>query len=350
MLSVAELKIGLPSCDDLWLANDGSSWHQVWSEAYGSDGQAPPPVGFPRASLPELFHMLLEDRLGRWSDKLEILPMRLLLYPIQSLVSQVCEIRPLLSTARSTCRISRRPLCETSTALRVEETKDYLRRWLEAYAEIRPKGLRQQALSQGTLIIFNLISLNLCISIPGVERFARELACGNNRDADSVQEIQAFESQCIESREEALLHCGQILSIVRGTAPELRPLWCPLAIYRVAITLWALGISSGEVTQLSTRLIPSSTREHHHFSKVAIDTLPSDHLAWRQFLRRKIGNPCVTAKNGDLIPINDTQRSLSVCTELIEAPHAMSPLAEGVIYKLKKLAAEVAWSSETTRV
>lgn len=349
MLPVAELKIGLPSYDNLWLANDSFAWHQVWSEIYGLDGQVSSPVGVPRTSLYELFHMLLEDRLGQWDDKLEIFHMRLLLYPIYSLASQVCQIRPLLPAARSMCHTLQRPLYETSTALRVEETKVYLQRWLETYTEIRPKGLRQEALSQATLIIFNLISLNLCVSIPDVERVAQNISC--RRDTNAVQEMQALGSRCIESGKEALLHCGQILSIVRGIAPELRPLWCPLAIYRVAITLWALSFLPGPHTfgdQSSTsRMRPNS--DQNHLFKIAIDNLPLDHFTWRQFLRRKIENPCVTSKNGDLVPINDTERALSVCTELIEIPRAMSSLAEGVIYKLKKLASGVTQPPESTR-
>jgi hypothetical protein len=338
MLTIAELEAALPESDDLWLATDASTWRQVWTKEYGSDVYDPSFLDLQQHSLRELFQILLEEKVDRWDDKLQILHMRLLLYPIHILVCQLCQLITCLPDTRSANRFPR-SACVTSSTLQLNEIKCLLRSWWDMFDGLSPNNVRQRALKQVTLILYHLINLNLFVSIPDIERFARgELRQPANKNNDNS--TQVFSDSFIRAREEALFHCGQTLRVMRGIEAELRPLWWPVAIYRVAITLWAFSVSPASFRPQPlpsiTRISPGSGEAPA--VEIAIDALLPSDPAWRQFFKYKRGSPRLTAKDGSLVPIEDPGRVLSVCIEFLNLGQGMSCLAEGVACKLESLA------------
>lgn len=336
VLPMAELKIALPQSDGLWLHNNASTFQQAYDKAYGSRQEDSQSRKDMRHSLHDLFRLLLDDRVDQWDQNLEILHMRLLLYPIQTMVCQLSQLVVCLPSTWPTNRFSRNP-CETSSAFQLEEIKKLLKRWFEKFTCLEPQTTRHSALKKASLIIYHLISLNLCLSIPEIERIAREeLSPGTTPGSNSV--ISDLFDKCIYVRQEALLHCGQVLRLLRDMHVQLRPLWSPLAIYRATVALWAISISlastgAWSATDFSASRHLSSSRNPG--TVAAIDTLRE--TALRQFFKHNRGGLCLTTETGQLVPLDDTNGILNICTQILCTEQPMCQLAEGVAQKVQSL-------------
>ena len=333
VLPMAELEIALPQSDDLWLQKDASAFHKAYDKAYTSVPEVPQSWQAPQHSLRDLFQMLSEDQVSQCDENLHILHMRLLLYPIQTLVCQLSQLISCLPSARRTNRFSRDP-CETSSALQLEEIKTLLKRWLDISARLDPKTTRHSAMKNVSMIIYHLINLNLCLSIPEIERIARE-DLSHPTSRQSVTEISASFDKCIYTSQEALLHCGQVLRLLRDTHVQMRPAWSPLVMYRVTIALWAISIS---LAATRTRFaMKSSSSSQNPGVPTAIDDLPPSESAWRHFLKQDRGSPCLTTMAGQSVLLDDTIGIMDICEQILDAEQPRSRLTEGVAQKVRSL-------------
>ncbi|OCT49462.1 hypothetical protein CLCR_04566 [Cladophialophora carrionii] len=334
-IPTAEIQTPLPDHESLWLAPDAQAWSQACTEVHGSHDHFS--QHHTRRSLCDLFQELLAGKLSAWSggEELSILHLRLLLYPLHTFATQYSRLASCLPRSGSNHQLVQDP-CDISTSLQGEEVKELLQRWHDLLAQSRPAGSRQWLLCQVTLILYHLIYLNLCASIPDIESFAR----GEFRQQSSVLGDfvpPALPHRCIQAREEAIFHCGQVLRLLRETDPVLRPLWWPLALYRVAIVLWAIGLESLPRTNAgSSRHQAATNIDNLHSSVFAIDTLTADDYRWRIFIRQKRGFPCLT-KGASHVQLEDINGTIEICIALLDAGPTGPPLAEGVAHKLNTL-------------
>lgn len=327
MLTIPELERNLPCADDLWLAPDASTWAHSWQELYGSgpgsDFQRPSSSEPPGQSLPQLFQSLLENKLDHGEVRLQILHLRLLLYPMHILIAQLSELtlclpeKPIVRFGRSTC--------QTSSSLRFDEIKNLLRTWWKIFHTLQAQTARQSALRQSTEIIYHLLNLGLAVSFTHLEQYSREF-----QTRPEPRDVSHLIATGVLNVQEAIFHCGQILRIIRGMEIELRPLWWPAALYRVTVILWTLSISR-------TIGAPQSLSGSLHSSDIAIDTLAPDDQVWQPFLKYNRGRPCLTAAAGGLCPLVDSETVLHICMCLLRQYSARSYLAESLLVKLEAL-------------
>ncbi|KAK4935611.1 hypothetical protein LTR10_023372 [Elasticomyces elasticus] len=323
-LSVAiyELERPIPEADDLWLANDPIEWWKLRQGQETSEFGEPQRASPRQQSLRELFRSLLEDRTVHWQGTVGVLHMRLLLYPIHILICHLCETflcEPNRVLTRSSSHNFR-----TSSILRLEEIRSLLRTWNDFMRTLVPTGTRGQALKNLTMIIYHLLNLNMVVSFVQVERYAQV------RDGHGFHETSGNIQSWIRSPQEAMFHCGQTLRIIRETASELRPLWWPAAVYRVAIILWAVSTTS---TTRETR----SDKDFYPPSDIIIDITPPEDEAWQFFLKYDRGKPQLSGGNGKRVSMDDPQQVLQVCVELLKTDSSVTPYGMTMARKLENV-------------
>lgn len=329
-IPTAEIQTPLPDHDSLWLAQDARSWNQAFTEVHAStDHDSFDPT---RQSLCDLFRELLTGKLHLWHGNCElpILHLRLLLYPLHTLVTQYDRLASCLPQPGSTHQLAQ-AACDISTSLQGEEVKELLQKWYDLFVQSPPLDSRQWLLSQVSSILYHLIYLNLCASVPDIESVARSEF---RQQSSNLAELAALvlPHRCIQAREEAIFHCGQVLRLLRETEPILRPLWWPLALYRVAIILWAIGLE-----ELSQNQHLTTNNGNPYSSEFVIDALKPDDYQWRLFVRQKRGSPCLTRADTN-VRIEDINGILEIYARLLDGPPVNSPLAAGVAHKLNTLA------------
>jgi hypothetical protein len=319
-IAIHELERPMPESDDLWLANDPDIWWQLYKQRHSSHPGTGKSVQPRQQSLRELFRSLLEDKIDHWHDPVSILHMRLLLYPIQILIAQLCELFLCLPT-ESVKRPAARP-CRTSSMLRLDEIRLLLRTWNKSFRRLAPNGTRECALKSLTAILYHILNLNLAVSFVHLER------CAQTQDGPASLERDGQNGPWIRLPQEAIFHCGQILRTIRETPHELRPLWWPGAVYRVAIVLWAISV---------THMANKTTAISEPAFELIIDTVPPDDVAWQLFIKYDRGSPRLTARKGPSISLHDSNGIFDECIALLRADPALSPYGTGFALKLERL-------------
>ncbi|KEF54717.1 uncharacterized protein A1O9_09159 [Exophiala aquamarina CBS 119918] len=320
-LTIPDLEKALPDSDDLWLAPDAPTWFQRWKSTNGPEADVPTAFVPAQTSLPELFQSLLDNKLDHWKPRLQILHLRLLLYPIYILTAQLCELMLCVSD-KERSRFSPTAF-HTSSALRFDEIKSLLQTWWSVFRGLDVESTRHFALQQVTEILYHLLNLKLAVSWSHVEQFSRAFS-------KQPQAFPQLSVTAVRRPREAVFHCGQILRILHNMDTEIRPLWWPSALHRVAIILWTLSmIDSTERPERSDSAMTPN---------IAIDRLPPDDPIWQPFLRRDMGGPCLTAEDGSLQPIDDASTVLQVCSDSLRRHKNVSYLAESLLGELDGLA------------
>lgn len=321
MLTITDLEKALPDSDDFWLAPDASTWFQGWKSAHGPEADMSTLFVPTQTSLPELFHSLLDNKLDNCKPRLQILHLRLLLYPIHILTAQLCELMLCVSD-KEPLRFSP-TACHTSSTLRFEEIKTLLRTWWSVFRGLDGDTTRHLALQQATEILYHLLNLKLAASWSHVEQFSKAFS-------KQPQAFPHLSVTALRRPREAVFHCGQILRVLHNMDTEIRPLWWPVALYRVAIILWTLSmVHSIEQPESSD----SATT-----SDIAVDRLLPDDPIWQPFLRHDIGNPCLTDEDGSLQSIDNANTVLQICSDSLRRHKNVSYLAESLLGELDGLA------------
>ncbi|KAK7711435.1 hypothetical protein SLS64_005459 [Diaporthe eres] len=366
--TITELRAALPEVDALWNARNAAEWRGLYDGDKSSRTQY---------SLCRLFQLCLANDVDPAAYPLTPLRLRLLLYPIQSLVFHHSQLLDAIPDRQIPALSSFKTLTRTSSILRLEELQSLLQTWWAlAQHEYQneasdaacdptqpaapPKSESDQALSRANLLLFHLISLQLYTDLKAIESFARgenlsslggsssgddadeeeddtELSSGANDTTASLRaRHRLLAARCVFAPPEALYHAGQVLRLVRGTALALRPPWWAAAVYRAALVLWAyasmrqclLSAEAGEAGGGSEPVL------------VAIDAVLPGDPAVERFLRQGRGVPVVVNGGGGAAAVRvdrEPQRVLGACLSLLDAGQACTWFAMGVRIKLEML-------------
>lgn len=253
--------------------------------------------------------------------------LRLLLHPIHILVTQ---IRQQWGSFGPDLASSNFPPCiiQTSSTLRFDELQRLLDRWLDLFEEVPVQGTRSHALMQSTAVLYHLIYLNLLTSFPHLEAFARGERANPNSDARA-----RIRQDWIKEPEAVLAHCGQVLQLIRNIDKKLRPNWWSAAIYRIAIIMWSWG-TSNRAEPNADGLTPSTPGP---LSDIVLTSTLFRDPALTTYLRNHRGRPCLTQKDGTLVPLSDPEATLTTCIEALEAGPKMCRFTEGIWRRLEAM-------------
>src|SRR5207244_1963528 len=95
----------------------------------------------PHSSLRQLFRLLLDNELDLSNFSLQPIHLKLLLYPLQILAFQHCQLTLCFSDELRSTTFSK-SVTETSSILRFEEIQSLLQRWREIFDRQTTQGTR----------------------------------------------------------------------------------------------------------------------------------------------------------------------------------------------------------------
>ncbi|KAK4889904.1 hypothetical protein LTR27_011327 [Elasticomyces elasticus] len=322
LFSVTEFAVPMPDTDRLWHAKSAASWGATFEQVHEfSGGYSSVGSGARPLSLRDLFRHFLDDEMIALGIEMTPLQMRLLLHPLQSLVCQYSQLLSCFSDSLSKRNQTSRAITAASTRVRLEEVQSLLQRWFDL-AERYLKANPMCALMQTNLIVFHLISLNAVTNFPEIERLARREGVDG-----TYQQLVWRHKRCIVDVEEAVFHCGQVFRLVRSMPRGIRPPWWAAAVYRVGLILW-----TDSLLQKDSATTNGTVGE----PTFAIDALPADHPLIVRYLTKREGIPCVSKRDGSVMPIDQAFPMLQHCIEVIEEG-AATRFSDGIRSKLDRL-------------
>ncbi|OAK99817.1 transcription factor Bmr1 [Phaeosphaeriaceae sp. SRC1lsM3a] len=329
LFSVTEFGAPMPDSDRLWQAQTAPEWSEVFNQVHEfSNGYPSVGSGARPLSLRDLFRHFLDDEIVIQDvQEIHLTPMhlRLLLHPLQTLVCQYCQLLSCFSDSIAS-RSRNRALTAASTRVRLEEVQALLGRWFDL-AKRYMKSNPVCPMMQANLVMFHLISMNAVTNFPEIERLARREGVDG-----SYQQMLWMHNKCLSDVQEAVVHAGQILRLVREMPRGIRPPWWPGAVYRAALVIWTDSLANND------SFSPNQQRQYQPpTATFAVDRLPSDHQMILRYLSRKEGNPTMTKLDGSPVALDNGFAVLSHCIDVIDEGVA-TRFSDGIRNKLEKLA------------
>lgn len=318
LASISDLKIPLPSATKLWQARSATEW---WNRYERQQGKASPS----EPSLCELFRTFVE---GEWSHNAKLGPteLRLLLHPLQGIITHLRQFLRCFSHDRETVKPSRMKT-KSATLARQEEIKEFLQNWYQ----LACNSMASTPIMCANLINFHLISLNVLLDFPELERAAR----GNPCD-DATLLLSCIKLIHQDEMEEILMHCGQVLKNIQAIPMDFRPHWWPGAHYRAALIVWAVSMTQRHFRKGSQDQ-PRTERD-----LVAIDALTPDHPSISRFLKRQSGVAAFSNPDGSLVSLSSPRKVLAFFSNSLENDLS-TRLMSGTRSELRRLTAR--WES-----
>lgn len=320
LASISDLKTPLPSVTELWQARSATEWWNRYERHQGSNAPSKP-------SLCELFRTFVE---GDWSHnaKLDPIELRLLLHPLQGIISHLRQFLRCFSDDKVQGKASRMKT-KSVTLARQEEIKALLHNWYQ----LACNSMESSPMMCANLINFHLISLNALVDFQELERAVR---------GDPADDVTLL-SSCIklihrDETEEILMHCGQVLKNIRAISMDFRPHWWPAAHYRVALVAWAASMAGRQFEK------GSQVQHASQQGSFAIDALTPEHPSLVLFLKRQSGVAAFSNVDGSLVSLSSPTKVLAYFSDSLEEDLSMR-LTNGTRNKLRRLAER--WESVT---
>ncbi|KAI0847763.1 hypothetical protein F5Y00DRAFT_253762 [Daldinia vernicosa] len=341
-IQIADLNLVLPSPAELYLACDTDSWKRGMNDT--------PPI---QPSLRVLFEWFLTDQITR--DRRRCLTpsaFRLLLHPLYSLVNSFRQVLSCFSEGPNSRLFS--PVTKRSTDVRMEEMQVLLHRWFSLYCsrlrEVEQSNVSfnqfRSPLMTATLITYHIIYLNTVTGFTDIESLARRGLSDSRLQQLSSTRVEQY----IHCPDEALLHIGQILYLLRSFDKKVRPPWWPAALYRVTLTLWAISVFCGARWKLPSStlvLIDVESRGdddavyRHFYSSVGASISGSNAATTSDSSpNHQVSIPAITDQRGGSEPValDDPIRTLETCL-LAFGGGIATRFSEGIHTKLKQFLA-----------
>ncbi|KAI9734040.1 MAG: hypothetical protein M1818_006978 [Claussenomyces sp. TS43310] len=320
ILSIADIETRLPDSERLWAARDGREWLSILRDTRRTSAGTSMISQLPM-SLCGLFQELLVNNLTDRHCQLTPLKMRLLLHPLQAMVSHLRQILSCFSEDLGPRRGTMRVITKDSTMGRLEEVQTLLRQWYDAAGPFHHADSRC-LISHISLILYHLISLNVVSCFPEIERLARK----DGFDG-SHWELSLRHKRCIQQSTEALFHAGQVIRLVKMMPLDDRPQWWPVAIYRATMILWVDRLAKTD---------PNFPQQPASGPTVLIDDSPPADPILAQWMWTGEGIPVLKRADGRLTKLHVPGVILDHCIALLEeGPGAR--MTDGIIRRLRIL-------------
>ncbi|KAI1467127.1 uncharacterized protein F4812DRAFT_451453 [Daldinia caldariorum] len=327
-IQIADLNLVLPSPAELYLAGDTDTWKR------GMNGT---PLVQP--SLRALFEWFLTDQLTR-DRRLYLTPsaFRLLLHPIYSLINSFRQVLSCFSEGPNSRFFS--PVTKSSTVVRMEEMQVLLYRWFSWYcSRLRETETEQSEVSYNqfrsplmiaTLITYHIVYLNTVTGFADIENLARrQLSDSQLRSFSSTQV-----GQYLHCPDEALLHIGQILYLLRTLDKKVRPpcVFCGAQWKISPSSLVPIDVESRGDDDTVYRYFCSSVGASIAGSNSAVASDPS--------ASHQLCIPAITDQRGgaEPVPLDDPIRTLKTCM-LAFGGGITTRFSEGIHAKLNQFLA-----------
>jgi hypothetical protein len=358
ILSVDMLIDPMPTDDKLWKAAGGADYAHLQPDSL---------MNMSQISLRDLYGRFIngELRVVRGSS-LSPLSLRLLLMPLQGMV---CHLRQWLQTFSNRpvrWKRSAQALSNSAIHAQLDQVRGLLLEWFTLASHSSSSPPVDSPFALATLVIYHLVSLNTISGFPEIDE---ALANGNIPDRESWNptvggaQPPGVSVVALDSEEEVLFHCGQVLHLYRLMPLKDQPLWWSAIIYRVARILCFIAIArhplewqqsrnktatswtavSGDKNKpiiltttssdmnadmlstsansynLDSTTVPSASDQPHNFDRrFSLDGLAPDHPTLVNFLKYKDGEPSLTFRDGRSASLRSPDSMFRYFIELLD--------------------------------
>ncbi|KAK1836289.1 hypothetical protein QBC39DRAFT_326842 [Podospora conica] len=329
--SINQLECPLPASEHLWMAHNADEWLAVQADFGLVDATQKLAISPPASSsLRQLFDDFVNDTLGPQQHNLSAQQLRLLLYPLQTLISDQRHL--VRSLTNGTNGMMRNEL-QAAAEHQMTQLEQLLAKWY-LLARNQPSYDENCAVTRCNMALFYLISMHSAVDFSEIEKFARR-----EKFDGSDTELWMSKKRRLDSRALALYNAGQVLRWLRAMPRDRRPAWWSLAMYRVTLVIWA----------------DSMLRLDPHFQQlnkptgagplIPIDMAPVvDNDTLFKCLKGEFGTPVLTLPDGVQVNMDKPLVVLLYGVKGIEEG-ASTRLGDGIVRKLVKLAD--IWSTAT---
>ncbi|KAH6631157.1 hypothetical protein B0J18DRAFT_476445, partial [Chaetomium sp. MPI-SDFR-AT-0129] len=341
--AITDLRCPLPAPELLWMSTNSGQWYTAMQSLYGHTSNVNPQLLDTRMTAPslhELFQDFLQDNLSNRHPGLSPQQLRLLLHPLQAMICHLRQILSCFTTVFDTPHINGISFTRASMMHRLEEVEGLLQRWYDIATD-HVKTDPDCPVTQCSLVLYHLISLNAVTDFPEIERLARR--------EDSVEmdwELSMRHTRCIFQRQKAIMHSGQTFRLLRLMPKDRRPVWWPVAMYRATLVLWADSVSKHDTSSTSSGV--GSDKRHSSGNldtqqqmqqdpvPVVIDQLTPEDPALMNFLWNRNGVPILMHPSGTPVGLEKPGDILTYAVKSIEGCYS-SRMGDGIKRKLMTL-------------
>ncbi|KAJ4306092.1 hypothetical protein N0V88_000888 [Collariella sp. IMI 366227] len=218
LFAITDLRCPLPGPEELWTSPTSDHWVAAMQAMYGSSNVNPQLLSSPsnNPSLHDLFQQFLRGDL-----------------------TLLTTHRPNNNNHNPTTTSPHYNINNTKspTLDRLHEVKALLTKW---HALTLAHNHPSSPITHSNLILYHLIHLNALSNFPEIERLARREGFDHHPGPWELplrQQMCFFSSRGHSSSNEAVVHAGQALKLLREMPREGRPAWWPAAVYRVVMVL-----------------------------------------------------------------------------------------------------------------
>ncbi|OAP60537.1 hypothetical protein AYL99_05539 [Fonsecaea erecta] len=318
----SDMRSPIPSADELFFAETEDEWRALVQsyrqlEGPGDQSRLHPP------SLAAFYCMFLRHDFLERHCHITALQLRLLLCAIQTQVTQFVQSNRFVVTEQP---YTDEPHFESSSfaSLRQEELQTMLIKWYILRQRVLGGG-GETEMTLACKLIYHLVWLELLICFSDIQ-----LLAGREGPPGARPLVPQFQRWVRSSSAlKALAHVGQVLKVLQcSDYVILRPLWWPIALFRVSLIMWAYSFGC--------KLQPGRTQQAYDLDFGAAPRIPlndaeQDLGPHGKVLRQGEGVPCVLDTTGLLIPIAESYDALKLCLDLLEEGRLQStPICEDV--------------------
>ncbi|KAK5987497.1 Transcription factor [Cladobotryum mycophilum] len=320
MLSIDDLGRFLPSPEILWVSESSGQWRINMEILQGNNtgnSRQSRSSRFITPSLNQLFKSFVHQ------EPSQILPgyLRPLLYPLQSIV---CNLNQLLS-----CFHDSSSPAESNTVSTIKEVQGLLDKWHTLATASRATTANDHEISVA-LILYHLLYLNTLTNFPQIERLACREHPGSYPAQNCPQTIT-----CVYTRQDVILHCGQVFRLVRSMSVDSRPSWWVRAVYRAVLILWSDAIlrpdstsktqaNTSDLTALFDLVKASATSSSADVPVISIDQIASDSPIFKSPTWSNTSTPVLTRQDGSTIGLHNPTDILQYGIHLVNEGPATS--------------------------
>jgi hypothetical protein len=202
--------------------------------------------------------------------------------------------------------------------MRLEEVQSTLHKWYEL-AMLNSKADPDCTITNGSLVLYHLISLNTVTYFPEIERLVRK------EGFDGLSWESALRSKLfIYKSENAIFHCGQVLRLVSNMPTTERPPWWSAAIYRATMILWVGSISR----------VYSDNDNREKGPVFMINAVAPEDSSVKTYLTNLHGTPALLRRDGTFIQLGNPDDVLSYSLSVLDEGTA-TRFSDGIRRKLQ---------------
>ncbi|KAB5554562.1 hypothetical protein GE09DRAFT_964709 [Coniochaeta sp. 2T2.1] len=339
LLAIDDLHCPLPAPEAVWTTPDAASWVIAMRSMYALSPPNSPLHGTPTESpsLCELFRMFLRNGLAG-NASLTPQHLRLLLHPINAALYHARQMHACLPERNADMLMGMPPQIDQGcTENNFREIQGLLGQWHDLTMAQSNNTTLPCPLTRCNLVLYHLMFLNTVTDFPQVERLARQESVG---ESTTHRELYSRHKRCIFSREQAKLHCGQVLGRLRQMPRNRRPSWWTVAMYRAILILWADSMFhlNGNVTSEPAGSAQPHLSPHNPYNHIVIpiDQAARDDPALLACLWEGRGIPVLTRGNGTPVELDKPSDILGHGINTVDEGDS-SRIGDGIRRKLTEL-------------